>query len=810
MPAGHTAALVAVGGFGRGELHPHSDVDLLVLLKSDATRKSLRPAIESLVTLLWDAGFYLGHSVRTVKECRQESAADVTTATSLMEARLLSGDRKLFTRMRDATGPKKVWSGTDFFRAKYDEQVQRHQQFHETAFNLEPNIKEGPGGLRDIQMIGWVAKRQFGAQTLHGLVEHGFLTESEHRHLIQGQRFLWRVRFALHLLSGRAEDRLLFDHQRRIAERFGFENPQDSNRAVEQFMQGYYRNVMELERLNDCLLHLFRQEIMPSSKATPVPLGDHFHVRGTWLHANDEQLFLRDPAALMEVFLLLANHPEIDGLGASTIRLIRDHLYLVDDVFRDDPGVLATFLELLKQESGVYTQLQRMNRYGLLAAYLPAFGQIVGRMQFDLFHVYSVDQHILFVIRNLRRFAYGKYQDQFPHAANVFLRIDRPHVLYLAALFHDIAKGRGGDHSVLGAEEAEQFCARLDLDQNDRDLVAWLVSQHLVMSQTAQRRDISDPATIRYFAAIANDRRKLDHLYLLTVADIAATSPKLWNSWKSSLMWELYSATVKVLDTGHEAPEVRRSRLDDSHQVARESLLSRGFEEGTIEHLWSQLPEYALLRFSQQQLVWALSRIMSSAAPRIVVAIREAPGPGVSEVLVSAPNFDGLFATVTALFDEMGLNVLSARVTTTADNRSFDLFELTDRHGKPLHDPDTSELIQRLSEPLRDARVVAPVQRKMPRRLRPFVSNPRIRFGQAREGEVSTMEVRCTDRPGLLSQLAAAMVSCGIRVHDARIATFGDHAEDTFMITDQEDRPLDEAGETRLLRAVTDRLSKDN
>jgi [protein-PII] uridylyltransferase len=329
------------------------------------------------------------------------------------------------------------------------------------------------------------------------------------------------------------------------------------------------------------------------------------------------------------------------------------------------------------------------------------------------------------------------------------------------------------------------------------------------MSQTSQRLDISDPATIRHFTSRVKDRRRLDHLYLLTVADIAGTSPKLWNSWKSGLLWDLYSGTVQALEQGHEAPEDRRSRLDASHQVARETLLSKGFNEQTIEHHWNQLPEYALLRFSQQQLVWALGKQMSADESKVVVAIREAPGPGVSEVFVSAPDFDGLFATVTALFDEMGLNVLSARVTTTRDHRSFDLFELTDRHGKPLQEPDTVELSRRLSEPLRECRVVAPVQRKLPRRLRPFVINPRIRFGQAREGSVSTMEVRCTDRPGLLSQLADAMVSCGIRVHDARIATYGDHLEDTFMISDQNDQPLDEAGESRLLQAVTERLTED-
>ena len=492
-------ALVAVGGFGRGELHPASDVDLMVLLDDDIGDELPRREIEAFVQLLWDAGFYLGHSVRTVNQCRDESLKDIVTTTTLMESRLLVGARDLYEQMLEVTAPPGVWPAAEFFEAKYAEQKARHERYHETAYNLEPNIKEGPGGLRDIQTISWVARRHFDADHLHGLVTHEFLTDSEYHDLVGGKRFLWRVRFALHLLAGRAEDRLLFDYQRQIAERFGFEDSETSL-AVEQFMQLYYRTVMRLERLNDALLQLFQEAFLNREQDEVRDLNERFRVRNGYLEPRHRDVFTERPAALMELFELLARNESLKGVTAATIRTIRNHLYLVDQNFRDDPEVNRHFLELLRQPEGIYTQLRRMNRYGVLAAYIPAFGNIVGRMQYDLFHVYTVDQHTLFVVRNLRRFAYGKYRERFPHSRKVFKRIARPELLYLAAIFHDIAKGRGGDHSELGAVDTEAFCSRLDIEPAERDMVVWLVRQHLLMSQTSQRKDLSDPVNIQAFA----------------------------------------------------------------------------------------------------------------------------------------------------------------------------------------------------------------------------------------------------------------------------------------------------------------------
>jgi len=473
VPFTDNVSIVAVGGYGRGELHPGSDIDLLVLLGNDTEKTLFKSEIEAFIQLLWDAGFYLGHSVRTMAECAEDAAGDVVTVTTFMESRLLAGSMDLLDEMLAVTSSGQIWDAKEFFAAKFEEQKQRHERFHDTAYNLEPNIKEGPGGLRDIQMISWVARRHLGAQTLHGLVEHGYISESEHRDLVGGQHLLWRVRYALHLLAGRAEDRLLFDFQSQIAERFGFEDSATSL-AVEQFMQLYYRTVMRLERLNESLLQLFQEALLSSGQDEVIELNDDFQARNGFVELRDDAAFVARPLALMELFVLLASDENLAGVTASTIRSIRDHLYLVDDEFRWQP-------------QGVYTQLKRMNRYGLLAALIPAFGNIVGRMQYDLFHVYTVDQHTLFVVRNLRRFAYGKYRERFPHARSVFKRIAKPELLYLAAIFHDVAKGRGGDHSELGAVEADAFCAMLEIEPVEREMVVWLVRHHLMMSQVVEQ-----------------------------------------------------------------------------------------------------------------------------------------------------------------------------------------------------------------------------------------------------------------------------------------------------------------------------------
>jgi len=513
---------------------------------------------------------------------------------------------------------------------------------------------------------------------------------------------------------------------------------------------------------------------------------------------------------LMELFVLLAKHEHLLGVRASTIRLIRDNLHLIDASFRADQQARQYFYDLLCEPSGVYTQLQRMNRYGILAAFIPAFANIVGRMQFDLFHVYTVDQHILFVLKNLRRFAYGKYSSDFAHAADIYKQIDHPEVLYLAALFHDIAKGRQGDHSVLGAQDALAFCQHLPMREDHRKRVAWLVEQHLVMSQTAQRRDITDPETIKGFCEIVGNQTRLDYLYLVTIADIAATSSKLWNNWKDSLLWELYSVTSMALAEGSSNMFDRNHRIDESMAEVRNLLLQEGLKPEAINALWESLPQNIFLSYSTEQLEWTASAVLNADPDKpVLVAIREVEEKGVSELLVYTPDYLGLFSAVTTVIDEIGLDVLSARVGETNCGKSFDLFQLMDRHTQALNHIDSERLKVRLCEVLGNGVVPKPVVRRLPRRLRPFKSTARIRFSAAHGGEKTLMDLGCSDRPGLLSNISAAMVACDVRIHDARIATLGDRVEDAFILSDEQNAPLSRKLRTELLQTLKETLGQD-
>jgi len=780
-------ALCAVGGFGRGELHPHSDVDLMVLVA--AGERVSDAALEQFVQTLWDAGLKPGQSVRTVAECRREAAADVGVATNLMESRLMTGDYALFAEARRLTDPPVLWPADEFFAAKLREQDARHEQFEDTIYNLEPNLKEGPGGLRDIQMIAWVARRHFATSTLHGLVEHEFLSEREYEDLVAGRDHLWTLRWALHRAAGRDEERLLFEYQRRLAERFGFGSCQQDNRPVEQFMQRYYRNVMQLARLNERLLQTFDEELLAGRRHLPsADIDEYFHIVHGYLELKDARDLIRQPALLMRMFLVLADHPEVRGVRATTIRLVREHLYLIDDEFRQDRDVLGQFVDLLRRRRRVYSQLARMNRYGVLAALLPAFAGCVGRMQFDLFHVYTVDQHTLFVIRNLRRFAYANHPDQFARAIEVFERIERPEVLYLAALFHDIAKGRGGDHSELGAEDARAFIDRLEMPEADRDLVVWLVRQHLLMSRTSQREDISDPEIVNRFARAVGNQRHLDHLFVLTVADIAATSPKLWNSWKDSLLWELYGAASDALRRGLDHPLDRQASVAATRREALALLGGQDCNSERVTGLWQCLPEHAFLRFDQDQLAWT-TRLVLEVPDRPLIACRELPAKGISEVFVHADDFSGLFAVVARELDRMHLNVLAARVVTTTNARSWDIFQVMDANHQPLNHSDAERLAAVLGEQL-TARQVRPLPpRPLPRRLQPFMGRAEIKLS----GDVAAteLEIVATDRPGLLSAIAEALVTRQLRLHDARVVTFGQRVEDVFRISAADGAVLD-------------------
>lgn len=809
IPENSGTALIAVGGYGRGELHPASDIDLLILLGEQSSH-TLLEALGDLVTFLWDIGLEIGQSVRTIDECIEEASRDITTATNLMESRLLAGPAAPHERLKQATGPQKIWPSDAFFKAKWEEQKQRYLKFDDTISSLEPNIKESPGGLRDIQMIGWVVKRHFGAATMYELVSHDFITEEEHQDLMAAQTFLWRVRFALHLLTGRHEDRILFDYQRTLAEQFGYSDD-GQQLGVEKFMQRYYRTALHVSRMNEMLLQLFQEVIVLKCHLDPPkPISRWFQSRSGFLEVTEESAFEQHPLALLELFRVMEQHQELQGVRASTIRLVRNNWHLIDEDFRNNPDARKLFMEIIRGPVGITHELRRMKRYGVLSSYIPAFANIVGRMQYDLFHIYTVDEHTLIVVRNLRRLTVPRYRNEFPLLSEIMERIPKQELLHLAALFHDIAKGRGGDHSSLGAEDAWTFCREHGLDEQECDLVAWLVRHHLLMSITAQRKDISDPEVINDFAGKVGKPLWLDYLYLLTVADMRATDPEKWNSWKNSLLRELYMNTKHALLRGLHNPQEQNEVIQNKQAGARHLLQADGIDNEKINSHWVTLSLDYFLHYTWEEIAWQTRTVLTTSPDKIpLVIVRKSNTRGGTEVFLYSRDKDYLFALITSLLDQLNLNIVSARIETTDTGDTLNSFLVLEEDGSPVLDAVRSDEITHV---LGNA-LVAPetadvvVNRRIPRRLKHFSTPTRIDFALDQANQRTIMKLVTDDRPGLLSQVGYAFIDCKIRLINAKIATIGAEAEDTFFITDHQNRPLSKPEQLRCLdKAIHERL----
>ena len=801
-------ALVAVGGYGRGELHPCSDVDVMLLLP-DQLPQGAEDALSGFVTALWDIGLEIGHSARSVAECREQAAADLSVVTTLMEARLIAGPKALFDAMQDVIAPDNMWPSDQFFQEKRKEQIARHHRYHDTAYNLEPNVKGSPGGLRDIQMIGWVAKRHFGAATLAELVDHHFLTPGQLQRLEDGQAFLWRIRFALHILTGRREDRLLFDHQKKLAEMLGYEDAVYML-AVEQLMQRYYRTVMELSRLNEMLLQLFEEAILMDPHAPTEPLNQNFKVRNGYLQTVDDQVFQRDPSALLELFALLQQNQELRGVSAYTVGLIKRSLYLIDDEFRQNPRNHRLFLQILRARKGVTHELRRMNLYGVLGLYIPAFGRIVGRMQYDLFHAYTVDEHTLFVVSNLRRFALTKYDEEFPVCSEIMQSLEQPEIAYLAGLFHDIAKGRGGDHSELGAVDAQAFCLEHGLSQYEAGLVAWLVRNHLVLSMTAQKKDIHDPDVINEFATQVGDPMHLDYLYLLTVADVRGTNPELWNSWKAQLFRDLYVLTRRALRRGLENPIDRDLLLDEKRTKAREILRGRGIASDRIDAVWALLNENYFLKHRVKEITWHTEWLTDSDPESeigLVDVRRRKTGDGIEAVLYT-PRERRTFAHATAVLDELGMTIVDARIVSLDNDRSIVTLVFMEQDARVDSDEARINKVRRALTRILTAPSdkVLDVTRTVPRQARMFTTKTTVEFSQSTSGDQTVLEMQAADRPGLLSTIGQVFIELGIDIEAAKIVTIGEKAEDVFYVCRESGGALDPQQQQALRAALLERL----
>ena len=797
-------ALVAVGGYGRGELHPCSDIDVMMLLP-DVPAADVEQRLSAFITALWDLGLEIGHSVRTVSQCIEEATADLTVATTLMEARLLDGPVELFEDLQAAVGPDKIWPSREFFGEKRREQIARHHRYHDTAYNLEPNVKGSPGGLRDIQMIGWVAKRHFGVRTLDELVDHHFLTPGQLRRLNDGQAFLWRVRFALHTLTGRREDRLLFDHQVKLAEMLGYEDA-SYTLAVEQLMQRYYRTVMDLSRLNEMLLQLFEEAILMDPEAPPEPLNDRFQLKNGFLQTVHDRVFVNEPSALLELFLLLQQNQDIRGVSAYTIGLIRRNLYLIDEEFRQNPRNHRLFLSILRAPKGVTHELRRMNLYGVLGLYIPAFGRIVGRMQYDLFHAYTVDEHTLFVVSNLRRFALQRFDHEYPHCSRIMQSLEKPEIAYLSGLFHDIAKGRGGDHSELGAVDAEAFCLEHGMSQYEARLVAWLVLNHLALSTTAQKRDIGDPDVVNEFAALVGDQAHLDFLYVLTVADVRGTNPNLWNSWKASLFRDLYTLTSKALRRGLENPIDRDQLILEKKAESRTQLNEAGVDDDRIDSVWRLLNDRYFLRHRSNEIAWHtewLADSDTSSEIGLVDVRRQPEGDGVEAVLYT-PRQQHTFAYATAVLDELGMTIVDARIEPLENDYSLDSFIFMELDKRTEIDDSRMAKIRRsLTRVLTSSDdEVVKVTRSPTRQARMFTTQTTVEFNPETTRGLTFMELQAADRPGLLSKVGKVFIEQGVDIDAAKIMTIGERAEDVFYVSDEQGNALDEDAMARLRDAL--------
>ena len=801
------AALVAVGGYGRGELHPGSDVDVMILLP-EPLPQGCEESVSAFITSLWDVGLEIGHSVRNVRQCFEEASADLTIATTLMEARLLVGPESLFLAMQAVIEPDRMWPSNVFFEEKRKEQVARHHLYHDTAYNLEPNVKGSPGGLRDIQMIGWVAKRHFGASTLAELVAHKFLTKGQLKRLQEGERFLWRIRYALHILTGRREDRLLFDYQIRLAKMLGYEDA-TYTLAVEQLMQRYYRTVMELSRLNEMLLQQFEEAILMDPNAPTEPLNSRFQIKNGFLQTVDDKVFKRDPSALLELFLLLQQNPELRGISAYTVGSVKRHLHLIDDEFRQNPRNHRLFLNILRAPEGVTHELRRMNLYGVLGLYIPAFGRIVGRMQYDLFHAYTVDEHTLFVVSNLRRFALQRFNNEFPHCSEVMQTLDKPEIAYLGGLFHDIAKGRGGDHSELGAVDAEAFCLEHGLSKYEAGTVAWLVRHHLILSTTAQKKDLGDPEVINEFAVAVGDSVRLDYLYVLTVADVRGTDPKLWNSWKAQLFRDLYELTKQALRRGLENPIEGEQLIEEKQTKARMYLEEAGVSVEKIEDVWKLFNDNYFLRYRSSEIAWHTEWLSDSDLSNVglVDVRRRRTGDGVEAVLLT-PQTKRTFAHATAVLDELGMTIVDARIVPLDNGKSIDTYVFMESDKRVDIDEERINKIRRALTRILTAsdESVTKVTRAVTRQARMFKTPTRVDFSPGIADGQTVFELITADRPGLLSKVGQVFVQQGIYITSAKIMTIGERAEDVFYITDLSGKPLSVTALDKLADALRETL----
>ena len=797
-------SLIAVGGYGRGELHPHSDIDLL-LLASEDTIATDNKNIEEFLAFLWDLNLKIGHSVRSIDQCVSAAKDDITILTNLLETRLIVGVKSRRSQLLDRIGPQKLYSSREFYRGKLQEQSERYRKHGDTDYNLEPNVKEAPGGLRDIQLITWIAIYYFNVAYRSDLVTKKIFLEDEYQRLYQDEEFLWRVRYGLHIIAGRQEERLLFDHQRKLATLLGYRDG-EGKLGVEKFMQEYYRTVLSVRGLTDVLRQYLDEVIHRNNKDREIKsFNDRFVINGELIDTISDSIFQDHPSAMLELFVILGENENITGIRASVIRQLLQSVHLIDKKFRSSKHNQNLFLRLLKSPFKLSVQLNKMNRYGILGRYLPAFGKIIGQMQHDLFHIYPVDVHTLKVIENIRRLARPEVAGRFPIPSHIFKNLSKPELLIIAALYHDIAKGRGSDHSKLGGIEVVKFARLHDLALEEEELLKWLIENHLVMSAVSQREDVSDPKVISKFAAIVGNTMRLDFLYVLTVGDINATNPNLWTEWKGSLMQQLYAATKRYLNRVNLTPiDKNRWSANAKHKIFRR-LGDIGISSSAAESVWAELGSEFFLRETTEDIVRYTTAIIknfkikgASISGNNHVILLKNIGIEVqiaTQIFVYSKDIHNILAVIAATLEKLELNIQDARLHTNGNGDAFDVFYVLTSDGQPVSNEILvrERIVESLSHAISNPKTVSITpSRRTPRRLKSFKRKTKAIFSSNLENNTTVLEVLTPDRPGLLALLASIFFRFNLRLLTAKISTLGEQVEDIFYLTNSNYQPIND------------------